>query len=311
MNLPKAHRYIIITDENLAELFGAKIKKEIETETGKQVDILTFPPGDASKSRAVKAKLETQMLALGCGRDTLIVTLGGGVAGDLGGFIAATYMRGIPYVQIPTTLLAMADSSIGGKTGVNTKEGKNLIGAIWHPEKVIRRLEFLDTLSDAQFKSGLFEIIKIFLSHDAKSFAYVEKNLDAILGRDKIMLQEILNQAIKLKTKIVEIDEREKGERKLLSFGHTIGHAIENEENYESEHGFAVAEGVLEESKISLERGHLSQEEFERIEALLLRLNIISQNRVYKNSPLDKKNEAGQEKIVLLKRIGEAFLTNK
>lgn len=309
--LPKAARYMVITDSKVKKFYAGRLARSLKAE------LLFFSAGEKSKNRISKAKLEDQMTKLGCGRDTTIIALGGGVVGDLAGFVAATYMRGIPYVQIPTTLLAMVDSSVGGKTAIDTLQGKNLIGAFWQPKKVIIDLDYLDTLPQEHLINGLIEAIKIFLTHDQQMFGYVEKNLAKILKKDKAVLQKIVERAIKIKAGVVERDEREKNERMVLNFGHTIGHAIEKLSGYKLLHGQSVALGILVEAKMARVLNVLAEDCYKRIEQLIKRLEIndgilkrYKVDSILEMLKIDKKSERGEARFVMLKDIGQVEVKN-
>jgi len=308
--VPKANRYVVITDNNVKKLYGEKVAKNLKA------DLLSFPAGEKNKNRETKARLEDEMIKLGCGRDTLIIALGGGVVGDLAGFIAATYMRGIPYIQIPTTLLAMVDSSVGGKTAVDTAEGKNLIGVFCQPNKVLVDINYLDTLPKKQLINGLFEAIKMFLTHDKQMFNYTEKNLNKIINKDKEVLQKIIKQAVKIKAEVVQRDEKENNERMVLNFGHTIGHVIEKLSDYKLLHGYAVGLGILVEARMAELLNILSANNYESIKRLFKQLGIDDRKitgkieNIIKVMNVDKKNNNGKSKFVLLKNIGEVSVAN-
>ncbi len=314
--LPRASRYVIISDSKVVKLYGEKMLKELKIKY--QADLVFFSTGEKNKNREIKTRLEDQLIKLGCGRDTLIIALGGGVVGDLAGFVSATYMRGISYIQIPTTLLAMVDSSVGGKTAIDTPQGKNLIGAFWQPKKVVIDLDYLDTLPQEHLINGLIEAIKMFLTHDRQMFDYVEKNLAKILEKDKTVLQKIIDRAVKIKIAVVERDETEKNERVVLNFGHTIGHAIESISGYKLLHGYAVALGMLVEARMSKEVGVLSANSYERIKDLLSRLDINTKmvkryniKNIVRVLLVDKKNLHGKNRFVLLKDLGKTYIKNK
>lgn len=284
---------IIITDDKVKKLYANKLK--INTK------ILSFKNGEQSKNYDTVIKLQDQMMCLGLGRDTLVIALGGGVVGDVAGFVAATYMRGLPFVQIPTTMLAMVDSSVGGKTGINTKYGKNLVGAFYQPKQVIIDVDVLKTLPKRHYINGLVEAKKIFLTNN-KNALKLKNNL------------EIIKKAVLIKKQIVERDEKETGERMVLNFGHTIGHAIEKLENYNILHGEAVALGILVESKISEILGILSSDNCRKVEKLILDLNINKKlldkydaKQILEILKLDKKSENKIPRFVLLKSIGEVY----
>ncbi len=313
--LKQAHHYIIICDSTVKKLYGTALLKNLRT-SGYLTDLISFSAGEKFKNESTKSKIERQLFQKKCGRDTMIIALGGGVTGDLAGFIAATYMRGISYIHVPTSLLAMVDSSIGGKVGIDTEFGKNLIGAFWHPQAIIVDTEVLKTLPEQHFRNGLFEIMKIFLTHDVKAFNYFQKNLAKILARNSIILNKIITRAMQLKIQVIEKDERENGERATLNCGHTIGHALEKLTNFSLLHGYAVGFGMLLESKISELSGVLSVQGFQEIADVLSNLGITSTEfrKISKKiKPVDliqamqhdKKNRSGQINFVLLKAIGK------
>ena len=215
-------KMVIITDDHINTLYGPILVTALAEF---KPLLFTFLSGEISKTNKTKQTLEEQMLQQHCDRDTLILALGGGVVGDLAGFIAATYMRGIPYIQIPTSLLAMVDSSVGGKTGINTSQGKNVIGAFWQPRAVIMDTTCLMTLSEIQMINGLIEALKMFMTHSLADFNYVDTHLDRILNKDMAALNHVVQQAVTIKISMVSLDEQDHGQRMTLNFGHTIGHA--------------------------------------------------------------------------------------
>jgi 3-dehydroquinate synthase len=292
-------QHIIITDHTTKKLFGSKVQKQY-----RNAKIISVEPGEKSKSREQKAKIEDKMISLGCNRQTKIIALGGGVIGDLAGFTAATYMRGIPYIQIPTTLLAMVDSSVGGKTAIDTKHGKNLIGAFHQPEKTIIDISYLKTLPKRHMINGLVEAIKMFITSDKRSFRFVQKNLDKILEKDPKTLESLISRAVKIKKKVVKRDEKEKGLRAILNFGHTVGHAIELLSNYKMDHGHAVALGILAEARMA----KISKRNYKKIEELLNRLGFDPKElKKFKKKDLlnaMKSDKKGQN-YVRIKRIGK------
>src|SRR5579862_7344926 len=235
-------KLVIVTDDTVDHLYANHLLKQLKNANPL---LFTFPAGEQSKSAEIKSKIEEKMIQANCDRDTLLIALGGGVVGDLAGFIAATYMRGISYIQVPTTLLAMVDSSVGGKTSINTPQGKNLIGAFWQPKTVVADIHCLKTLPEVHCVNGLIEAIKMFLTNDADYFHYVNTHLDRFFHKDEIVLQKIIERAVQIKVDIVSQDETEKNLRMTLNFGHTIGHALEKITGYAILHGFAVALGIL------------------------------------------------------------------
>lgn len=320
LNLPSRAQVVVVTDQQVGALYADSLLAELR-ESSAKVDLLTIAGGESCKSQQTKADIERQLFELGAKRDTLIVALGGGVVGDLAGFVAATYMRGIDYVQIPTTLLAMVDSSIGGKTGVNTDYGKNLIGAIWHPIEIIRRPEVLATLDQDQLINGLVEIAKIFLTCDVDALAGLRADLDQILAGEIATLEPHIERAIALKEEVVSRDEREKGERAILNFGHTLGHGFELLSGYNMLHGFAVGKGIWVESCMARLDGSLTDADFDAISDLLGGMGIGSEDcqswsadQVWDAMRHDKKAAENQIKYVQLaglgrvKQKGEAWL---
>lgn len=310
----KWEKTVIITDDIVRQLYGEVLLRQLKR-MDKDALLFSFAAGEHSKNRETKQILEEQMLAHGCSRHTGCLALGGGVTGDLAGFISATYMRGIPLIQIPTTLLAMVDSSIGGKTAIDTDYGKNLIGAFWQPSAVIIDIHCLKTLSLSQLQNGLFEVIKMALTHDQQTFHFIQNHWAKCLSVDLEILQSLIYRAVQIKAAVVTADEREQnGARSLLNFGHTIGHALEQLTHYQMPHGFAVAYGILMESKIAELMGVLPATEFVIIKALLAELGIyarelraFSPEQIIAKTQLDKKNRAGQVHYVLLKSIGKFY----
>ena len=242
-DFPKARKAALVTDSNVDRLYGDAIVRQIE-DTGLQVERIVFPAGEKSKTLETYAELVRGFAALELTRTDFAIALGGGVVGDLTGFAAATYMRGIGFVQIPTTLLAMVDSSIGGKTGVDIPEGKNLVGAFHLPKRILRDVKFLETLPEKEMKNGLAEMIKTAVLFDAEMFAALERlvYLDNLERPEK--LEPLVERCAAWKQKIVDEDFKEGGKRKLLNLGHTFGHAIEKVSDFAIPHGAAVAIGM-------------------------------------------------------------------
>ena len=301
---------VIITDHYVAKLYAENLEQLLK-QAGYNTLLLTFPAGEKSKNSRSKSKLEIKMLEHGCDRNSLILALGGGVVGDLAGFIAATYMRGISYIQVPTTMLAMLDSSVGGKTGIDTPQGKNLIGAFWQPIAVIADLSCLQTLPQKHLINGLIEAFKMFLTSDATNLHYLQKNLNLILYGDKKILSQLIYQAITLKANIIKNDERENSQRVVLNFGHTIGHALEQITGYKLLHGYAVALGILVEAKIAQLMGLLKPKHMMFIQTFLSHLHITTHAlkefdvyEVIQRTRLDKKNRCGCVHYVLLNDFG-------
>lgn len=243
-----AHRMVVVTDSTVRELYAERAVRAL----GAGTTVLSIPPGEREKTRERWAQLTDSLLASGCGRDTTLVALGGGVIGDLTGFVAATYMRGIPYVQVPTTLLAMVDASVGGKTAIDVAAGKNLVGAFHPPAAVVADVQTLATLPARQLRAGMAEVLKHGIIADAE---YFEQTIAALLTGTLLGqpagLGEVIARSVEIKSGIVAADERENGIRKTLNFGHTLGHAIEHASEYRLLHGEAVAIGMYLEARLA------------------------------------------------------------
>jgi 3-dehydroquinate synthase len=311
-SLKRARRGAIISDTNVAPFFGDRIKRSLES-ANFQPTLITIPAGEKSKTLPQVGAICDQMIAARLDRQSFVIGLGGGVIGDISGFVAAIYHRGIPHVQIPTTLLAMVDSSIGGKTGVNTADGKNLIGAIHHPKLIIDDVDVLKTLPRREFNQGFAEIIKHAIIADAEMFGAL-KNTQA---NDALALQSLIKRNIEIKSKIVAKDERDQtGERAILNFGHTIGHAIERAGDYHKFlHGEAVSLGIVAACAISVKKGGLSPGERDAIVDLLQQFNLptklpkdFPREKIIEALKFDKKFEGGNVRFVVTPHIGSARL---
>ncbi|MHB1223564.1 MAG: 3-dehydroquinate synthase [Gemmatimonadaceae bacterium] len=247
----RAHRYVVVSDSVVAALYGDRVLAALAPA---RTDLLTIPPGEHEKTRERWGWLTDRLLELECGRDTVIVALGGGVVGDLAGFTAATFLRGVPVVQLPTTLLAMVDASVGGKTAVDVPAGKNLVGAFHPPALVVADPTVLDTLPDADRRAGLAEVLKHGIIADAdylaRTVAALPTLTDPTGGSTAVMLETVV-RSVELKAAVVAEDEREGGRRKILNFGHTLGHAVESASDYALLHGEAVAIGMVLESRLA------------------------------------------------------------
>ena len=254
-----AHHYAVVSDPNVAPLYVERVRSSLAAAApGATMSLLLVPPGEEHKTRELWAHLTDELLASGAGRDTTIVALGGGVVGDLAGFVAATYMRGIPVVQLPTTLLAMVDASVGGKTGVDTPAGKNLVGAFHPPSAVIADPDTLASLPAPELRSGSAEMIKHGVVADARYFDEVAAILPRLAADDTGIpteLTALIARSVEIKAEVVAADEREQGRRRILNFGHTLGHAIETVSGYRLLHGEAVAIGMALESEIAERTG--------------------------------------------------------
>jgi len=305
-----AHRLAIVTDSNVAPLYGEKLLSGLEG-VGLTPLLITFPAGEKHKSRETKALIEDRMLEAKFGRDSAVIALGGGVVGDVAGYVAATYSRGVPYVQIPTTLVACVDSSVGGKTGVDTPHGKNLIGAFHQPWRVYADVETLMTLNVKEIREGLAEVIKYGVIADSALFSYLEENIGRILEYDRSGLEHVVTRGCEIKAEVVEKDERESNLRKILNFGHTIGHAVENLSGYAVTHGQAVAIGMVAEGKIAVGMGLFSEAELERLVGLIQKAGLPTEvpsgmdaGEIAEAMKLDKKSRGGKIEMVLPESLG-------
>jgi len=265
--------YAVISDSHVGKLYGEKVVATLHDAT-LQAELFTFPAGEWNKTRETWALLSDRMLAAHFGRDSAVIALGGGVVGDLAGFLAATYLRGVPYVQIPTSLLAMIDSSIGGKTGVDVPAGKNLLGAFHQPRLVVADLSLLASLPPVQLSAGLAEAVKHGVIADAEYFAFLEKEHAAILAKDPGALERVVRRSVEIKAAVVAEDERDTGRRAILNFGHTVAHAIEATSKYEVLHGEAVAIGMAVEARLGEALGVTAKGTAQRVIHLLERFRL-------------------------------------
>ncbi|MEZ5515659.1 MAG: 3-dehydroquinate synthase [Steroidobacteraceae bacterium] len=304
---------LLISNTTVAPLYAVQLAAALAPRRVVRVDL---PDGEQHKTLATVQRVLDVLVANRFGRDALIVALGGGVVGDTAGFTAACYQRGIAFLQVPTTLLAQVDSSVGGKTGVNHPGGKNLIGAFHQPTAVLVDTATLATLPDRELRAGLAEVIKYGLIRDAEFFAWLERNLDALLARDDAALVHAIQRSCEAKAQIVARDEREQGERALLNLGHTFGHAIEAATHYQSWlHGEAVAAGMLLAARMSARMGWCPARQVERLAALLQRAGLptdiaaLDPVELRALMQIDKKVAAGRIRLVLLRDIGAATVT--
>ena len=313
-------KLVVVTDDNLHQFYKGLIESLTELAGVKFIKTISIPPGEGSKSREMKSHIEDEMFDSHCTRDTLIIAIGGGVVLDLAGFVAATFCRGIPIIYIPTSLLAQIDAAIGGKTGINTKFGKNLLGAFKQPEAVFISQEFLKTIPDIEYISAFAEVIKHALIVDKNYFNFLYKNADKIKSRNPEFLEKVIKRSLEIKRDIVKKDEKEKNLRAILNFGHTIGHAIERAYDYKINHGQAVAYGILVESYISYKLNFLSKPNYDQIVQIIQLYNI--DNLLLPNLDYsllgnclnylkyDKKNINSDIRLVLIKNIGEVVSNN-
>src|SRR5258706_5039948 len=305
-------RCAVISDQNVARRYGAVVERSLDAAGFEPVRI-TVKPGETSKNFNTVEWGCDQLAVHRLERNSFVIALGGGVVGDLAGFIAATYQRGVPFVQIPTTLLAQVDSSVGGKVGVNLKSGKNLAGAFHQPKFVLCDLETLRTLPDREFRAGLAEVIKYGIIDDAALFRRLERDLAKLLKHSTGLLSEVVTRCCEIKAEVVREDETESGLRAILNFGHTIGHAIENSVGYGKYlHGEAISIGQVAAAKLSVGLLGLPGAEAERIRVLFartglpteIRLSAARRARLFSAMQLDKKVSDGEINFVLAERIG-------
>ena len=300
-------KWIIISQYNLMELIGFKLMKDLE-KSGFKCNYITLPVGEAAKSMNEFSRVISQMIEMGCDRSTTILAVGGGVVGDVSGFVASSFMRGIDYFQIPTTLLAMVDSSIGGKSGINIAEGKNLVGAIYQPQGVLVDPNILNSLPREEVVSGLGEVIKYGAIQDAEFLKNISGWLNDI---DSFPFEKAVERACEIKAEIVSLDEHEDGLRRLLNFGHTIGHALEAHLGYgRIRHGEAVALGMKSAGWISEQLGLLSRSDNEFLNQTIDKLTLPSVSKIDPNMILsfvkkDKKVRNGILHFVVLDKLGK------
>lgn len=310
----RGSKVFIITDSNVERLVGRKIQRKMY-EAGLETLLLSFPAGEKSKNQRIVHALHTQLLAGDIRRDSLIVALGGGVVGDVAGYVAATISRGVAFIQVPTTLLSQVDSSVGGKVGINHPRGKNLIGAFHQPMAVFVDPDVLRTLPQREFCSGLAEVVKIAAALDRRLFQFLERNAHRVSKSNPKLLTEIISRCVALKAAVVEADEFESGLRRSLNLGHTIGHAIESSTNYSINHGEAVAIGLVTESTVAHRMGLLSSRELDKLISLLKKLGLPTgmpqlrnTTKFFSSLSADKKSVGGRAKYVLLSAIGSCVI---
>ncbi len=300
---------LVVSNDTVAPLYLDKLLPNL---AGRNVDSVALPDGEAHKTLDTMQRILDKLVAVRANRDTTIVALGGGVVGDIAGFAAACYMRGVNFVQVPTTLLAQVDSSVGGKTGVNHPQGKNLVGAFHQPQAVLIDTDTLDTLPDRELSAGLAEVIKYGAICDADFFAWLEDNMASLVARDAGALAHAIKRSCECKAEVVAEDEREAGRRAILNFGHTFGHAIEHCQGYgEWLHGEAVAAGMV----MAAELSKLPAMDVERLRALIAAAGLPIEPPAISNSDwitamgMDKKVQGKQLRFVLLHDIGSSFVS--
>ena len=311
----KAGRYVVVTDNCVGSLYGQKFLSSLK-DVGLNVHLIEFPAGEASKNINTVLDIAGKLIKLGADRETCLIALGGGVVGDIAGFIASIFMRSVPYIQIPTTLIAQVDSSIGGKTAVDLPHGKNLLGTFYQPCAVFADLSFLETLPEKEFNNGLSEIIKYGIIDDEKMFHTLESHMETIKLKDSKLLLNLVETCCRIKKSIVEIDEKEQGLRRILNFGHTLGHALETISKYTITHGEGVALGIIAAARLSEKMGYLEGNETKRIEALIRSAGLPGKipesfvgDSIIPLLQMDKKKKGDIIHFVLLKKIGMPFVS--
>lgn len=307
---------LVVTNETVAPLYLARLLAALP---GKKIGTVILPDGERFKTLDTLATIYQRLLELRHSRKTTLIALGGGVVGDMTGFAAASYQRGVNFIQIPTTLLSQVDSSVGGKTGVNHPLGKNMIGAFHQPVAVLADVAALDTLPAREYSSGLAEVIKYGLIGDAVFYAWLRENILPLMNRERSALEYAVEKSCRNKARVVAADERESGLRAILNFGHTFGHAIETAQGYKGLlHGEAIAVGMVMAADLSARIGNISTSEVDRLRSLLASANLpsmvpagITAEDFMTHMAVDKKVADGVMRLVLLKSIGEAFVSSE
>jgi 3-dehydroquinate synthase len=307
-------RAAIITNTTVAPLYLDKLQRTLQALGVSSVPVI-LPDGEEYKNADTLNSIYDVLLTHRCERSTPLIALGGGVIGDMTGYAAATYLRGVPFIQIPTTLLSQVDSSVGGKTGINHPLGKNMIGAFYQPQLVLADTETLNTLPDKELSAGIAEVIKYGLIRDLPFLEWLEQNMDKLLARDTDALQYAIARSCQNKAEVVAADERESGERALLNLGHTFGHAIESGMGYGNWlHGEGVSAGTIMAADLSQRMGWITEQDVARIRSLFERARLpviapaLGENKYLDLMGLDKKVEGGKMRFVLLKKIGQAAM---
>lgn len=310
---PAERKLCIVTDSTVEPLYAAEVKNVLE-KICKEVHVFAFPAGEESKNLGVVQELYTFLIERHFDRNDIMIALGGGVVGDLTGFAAATYLRGIRFVQVPTTLLAQVDSSIGGKTGVDFSRYKNMVGAFYMPSLVYMNLKTLHSLSERMYFSGMGEVLKYGLIKDADFYVWLIDHIYEISDREYDVVKEMVQKCCAIKKQVVEKDPTEKGERALLNLGHTIGHAVEKYMNFEMLHGECVALGTVAAAYISWKKEMLSMDEYYEIRDMFVPFQLpisienIDPEKILALTKSDKKMDQGKIKFILLKKVGKAVI---
>lgn len=310
----KGKQVMVVTNTTVEKLYLQDLVNGLEADF--EVLSVVLPDGEQYKTQQYINKIYDALMDNHCSRDVTLIALGGGVIGDMTGFAAASFMRGVNFIQIPTTLLSQVDSSVGGKTGINHPKGKNMIGAFWQPQMVLADMHTLTTLPQRELSAGMAEVIKYALIMDADFLTWLEDNMSALMSLDKVALAEAVARCCQYKADIVAQDERESGKRALLNFGHTFGHVIETHEGYGKWlHGEAVAAGMVQAAQLSQQMGWISEPDVQRISEVLKAAQLpIKPPAIDTQTALglmqhDKKVKSGQVRLILLKSVGEAVVT--
>lgn len=311
-----AKRYVVVADQHVAELYGERLLQSLAT-AGVNADIITFARGEESKHLGTIATLASKLAQMGVDRKDGLIALGGGVTGDITGFLAAIYMRGIPFVQVPTTLLAQVDSSVGGKTGVDLPEGKNLVGVFYQPRIVYIDSRVLLSLPEIEMLNGLAEVIKYSIIYDYDFFKFLRDRRDQILRRDLPVISQVIERCCTIKAEVVAADEREADLRRILNFGHTIGHAVEAASNFIIAHGVAVGMGMVAVAELAVLKGIFLRNEADELRALIADFGLsvtipaeLDRKRIKQYLKTDKKSVSGRAFFVLPVSIGKVVITD-
>ncbi len=312
-----AKKYCVISDAYVADLYGQVLLNSLK-DAGVRAELVTFPRGEGSKTLATIADLSSALAKRNFDRKDGIIALGGGVPGDIAGFLASSYMRGIPFVQVPTTLLAQVDSSVGGKTGVDIPEGKNLVGAFYQPKAVYIDSTVLQTLDREELLGGLAEVIKYGVIRDKEFFTFLEENSKGILALDPELIDQVIAICCRIKAEVVAEDEREADLRRILNYGHTIGHAVEAESQFSIIHGKAVAIGMVAAANLAVAMGLLMEDEAAKIVSLLEKYELpttipanLDRKKIKRYLLADKKSIAGKVTYVLPTTIGKVIMSDQ
>ncbi|WP_456387884.1 3-dehydroquinate synthase [Desulfolithobacter sp.] len=312
-----AKRYGVIADEYVARLYGDKVLESLG-QASVPAELITFPRGEASKNLQIIASLASELARHGFDRADGLIALGGGVTGDITGFLASIYMRGIPFVQVPTSLLAQVDSSVGGKTGVDIPEGKNLVGTFYQPRSVYIDTDVLRSLPESELLGGLAEVIKYGVIADKEFFYYLRQHRQDIFSLQEEIISQMIARCCEIKARVVEQDEREGGLRRILNFGHTIGHAVEAASNFQIIHGLAVAIGMCAAADLAVRTGLLGEDEAWEIRDLITAYGMpttispeLDREEIKKFFLTDKKTVGGRVFFVLPTGIGEVVVTDQ